>query len=93
MAGTTVYRTNDSAPDSTTRETTVQLNKAITDIETLRAALALANTKVNALITAAATNIAAVAAVPALVTTTVDAAGDMTAAKIYDRNTAAEITV
>ena len=92
MAGTAVARTNDTAPDSVSREAVIQLNEALDDLETLRAALALANTKINAIITAAATNIAAVAALPALVTTTVDAAGDLLACKIHDRNTAAEIT-
>jgi hypothetical protein len=84
MAGTTTKSVITGLAGSDVSDIRLQLNKAVDDIETLRTALALANTKINAIVTAAATDIAAVAAVAALVTTTVDAAGDMTAAKVGD---------
>ena len=82
MAGTSQTRVLVGVPGIDPLGLRVQVNALIDDVEVLRAALALANTKVNAIITAAGTNIGAVAALPALTTTTVDAAGDLTAAKI-----------
>jgi hypothetical protein len=55
----------------TIRATRLELNKAVDDLDALR-------TKVNAIITAAATNIAAVAAVPA--------ASAIAAAKVADQD-------
>jgi hypothetical protein len=55
----------------TIRATRIELNKAVDDLDALR-------TKVNAIITAAATNIAAVAAVPA--------AAAIAAAKVADQD-------
>lgn len=86
MAGTTITRTVTGMSGSDVEALRLEFNKALDDDETLRAAIALLNTKVNAIITAAATNIAAVAAVAALVTTTVDTAADLTAAKIASRS-------
>ena len=86
MAGTTVPERDDAMPESTTRQVRIEFNKAIDDLELLRAQVALTQTKVNALITAAATNIAAVAAVPPLTLTGVDAAGDLLAAKVANQD-------
>jgi hypothetical protein len=57
--------------DGATRAVRLQLNVAVDDLDALR-------TKVNAIITAAATNIAAVAAVPA--------AAAIAAAKVADQD-------
>lgn len=88
MAGTTVVRSSRGVEmqNSTALSTRLEHNKLVDDVEVLRAALALANTKVNAIITAAATNIGAVAALAALTTTTVDSASDMTAAKVANEH-------
>lgn len=82
MAGTTVNRVVTGMPGSDVEALRIEHNKLVDDAELLRAQLALTQAKVNAIITAAATDIAAVAAVAALVTTAVDAAGDLTAAKV-----------
>jgi hypothetical protein len=86
MAGTTVPERDDAMADSTTRQVRLEHNRLIDDVELLRAQLALTMTKANAIITAAATNIAAVAAVPALTLTTVDTAADLLAAKVADQD-------
>lgn len=82
MAGTTVSGRQTGMIGSDVLALRLEFNKAIDDLETLRAQLALTQSKVNAIITAAATNIAAVAAVGALTLTAVDAAGDLLAAKV-----------
>lgn len=82
MAGTTVTARSTGMIGSDMYHTRLEYNKLVDDVELLRAQLALTQAKVNAIITAAATNIAAVAAVAALTTTAVDAAGDLTAAKV-----------
>jgi hypothetical protein len=71
MAGTTVAARSDGMAGGTIRATRIELNKAVDDLDALR-------TKVNAIITAAATNIAAVAAVPA--------AAAIAAAKVADQD-------
>jgi hypothetical protein len=86
MAGTTVAARADGMAGGTHRATRIEHNKAIDDLELLRAQLALTQSKVNALITAAATNLAAVAAVPALTLTAVDLAADLLAAKVADQD-------
>jgi hypothetical protein len=86
MAGTTVNKRDDAMSDGATRQLRLEYNKALDDIELLRAQLALTMTKVNAIITAAATNIAAVAAVGALTLTTVDTAADLLAAKVANQD-------
>ena len=86
MAGTTKAGRSQSHYDSAEHKLRIEYNKLVDDVEVLRAGLAAAGAKVNAVITAAATNIAAVAAVPALVVTTYDAAGDLAAAKVADQN-------
>jgi hypothetical protein len=73
MPGTPTNSKDDlGLPQSAVRDTTLQFQKAVDDLETLRA-------KVNAIITAAGTSLAAVAAVPAL-------PGSLTAVKIGDDN-------
>lgn len=84
MAGTAVNARLNSMTGSAEKASITQHNLVIADLELLRAQLALTQAKVNAIITAAATNIAAVAAVGALTTTAVDAAGDLTAALVKD---------
>ena len=84
MAGTATNNKLLSMTGSAEKASITQGNALIVDVELLRAQLALTQAKVNAIITAAATNIAAVAAVPALTLTTVDAAGDLTAALVKD---------
>jgi hypothetical protein len=86
MAGTTTPKRDDAMADGATRAVRLQHNVLVDDAELLRAQLALTMTKVNAIITAAATNIAAVAAVPALTLTTVDTAADLLAAKVADQD-------
>lgn len=71
MAGTTTPKRDDAMVDGATRAVRLQYNVAVDDLDALR-------TKVNAIITAAATNIAAVAAVPA--------AAAIAAAKVADQN-------
>lgn len=71
MAGTTTPKRDDAMLDGATRAVRLQHNVAVDDLDALR-------TKVNAIITAAATNIAAVAAVPA--------AAAIAAAKVADQD-------
>lgn len=84
MAGTATNARLNSMTGSAEKASITQGNALIVDVELLRAQLALTMTKVNAIITAAATDIGAVAALPALTLTTVDAAGDLTAALVKD---------
>jgi hypothetical protein len=84
MAGTATNNKLLSMTGSAEKASITQGNALIVDVELLRAQLALTQAKVNAIITAAATDIAAVAAVTALTTTAVDAAGDLTAALVKD---------
>ena len=84
MAGTATNNKLLSMTGSAEKASITQGNALIVDVELLRAQLALTQAKVNATITAAATDIAAVAAVTALTTTAVDAAGDLTAALVKD---------
>lgn len=86
MAGTTQLGRAEHFPASATRMLRIEYNKLVDDCETLRAQLALSQIKVNAIITAAATSLAAVAAVAALTLTAVDTASDLVAAKVGDQD-------
>jgi hypothetical protein len=71
MAGTTVPARRTGLDGSDVETLRLQYNKSVADLDLIQA-------KINAIITAAATNIAAVAAVAAL--------GSITAAKVADNN-------
>lgn len=86
MAGTTVSADVTGMQGSDVLQVRLELNRLIDDLEAVRAGLAATSTAVNAVITAAATNIAAVAAVTPVTRTTFDTAGDLTAAKVADLN-------
>lgn len=70
MAGTTVRARTTGHRQSDVQELRLALNKAVDDLDAAR-------DKINAIITAAATNIAAVAAVPALASPTANKVADM----------------
>ena len=80
MAGTTVPATPTGMPGSDVEALRLQLNRAVDDLETVRASLAALRTTTAAVITAAATSIAAVAAVTA--PAAAPAASALTAAKV-----------
>jgi hypothetical protein len=84
MAGTTKLATPTGPVGSDVQVMRIELNKAIDDIEVLRAGLAAAGAKINAMLAAA--DFTAMAALDDVVVTTYDAAGDMTAAKVADNN-------
>ena len=82
MAGTTVSARSTAMQGSDVLALRLEFNKLVDDCELLRAQLALTQSKANGIITAAATNLAAVAAVAPLVLTAVDTAADLLAAKV-----------
>lgn len=84
MAGTLAATRRTTGRGSDLEAAVINLNRVITDLETLRAALAATQTTVNAIITAAATDLPAVAAVTPVTTTGVDTAADLVAARVGD---------
>ena len=80
MAGATITRTVTGMPDSDVVALRLEYNKLVDDVEVLRAGLAAAGAKINAMLGAA--DFTAMIALADVVVTSYDAAGDLAAAKI-----------